>query len=383
MSNDNSSGAIINKTIIDGKIYNLIGIWKKSKSDNSVDSNGQSFAFPTNGKIWTGSEQFIKRLKDVQEYISKYESKKKILSKTQESNCLLCKNKVSKTRYIIENYVWDSSLIHYVEKHYYEPHRDFIDKIFNYDITTEEIVKLKGNVTTANTGKFLKLDRNQIMILDALMKHGGYNKKYYDTQNRNIVRYSEHAGFLDVRNKVVHNIIVSGNTLRIDRGDEEIFLPVNTPDAFNYEYIFHTHPPTPKPGGRAKDGILYEFPSLGDIFHFIDHYNDGKVVGSLVMTSEGLYNIRKLTHDKSKIEINEEEFYTTMKKTFRSLQKEALEKHGKEFSTYKFYATIAQDKSYINKANEILNKYNLTIDFFQREKDFRGSWIVDTVYIPL
>src|SRR5690606_16550512 len=103
------------------------------------------------------------------------------------------------------------------------------DKIFEYDISTNqhnyETVKLKGRITPDNNVNFLKLDRNQIMILDALMKHGGYNKKYYDTLNKNIVRYSEHAGFFDVRNKVIHNIIVSGNTLRIDRGDEEIFLP--------------------------------------------------------------------------------------------------------------------------------------------------------------
>lgn len=93
------------------------------------------------------------------------------------------------------------------------------------------------------------------------------------------------------------------------------------------------------------------------------------------MTSEGLYNIRTLNHSKMKIEINEEEFYVTMKK--------ALEKHGNDFSTYKFYTTIAQDKSFILKANDLLKKYNITIDFFSREKDFKGSWIVETVYIPL
>lgn len=374
----------MNEIIIDGKIYNLIGIWKKTKSDKSVDSKGQHYSFPTDNKIWTGSEQFVGRLLDVQNYITTHEPKKKINVQDKKTTCLLCSQNVSKNRFILNNYIWDETLAHYVEQHNYEPHRDFIDKIFEYDITTKEVLNLKGRISTnTNLTNFLKLDRNQIMILDALMRHGGYNKKYYDTDNKNIVRYSEHAGFLDVRNKVVHNIIVSGNTLRIDRGDEEIFLPINTPDAFNYEYIFHTHPPTPKPGGRAKDGILYEFPSLGDIFHFIDHYNDGKVLGSLVMTSEGLYNIRKAQTSKDKIKINEEEFYVTMKKAFRGLQKEALEKYGHNFSTYQFYSTIAQDKSFIKKANDILKKYNLAIDFFQREKDFKGSWIVDTIYIPL
>ena len=44
-------------------------------------------------------------------------------------------------------------------------------------------------------------------------------------------------------------------------------------DASFYQYLFHTHPPTPKPGGRAGEGIVYEFPSIGDILHFIDHFN--------------------------------------------------------------------------------------------------------------
>lgn len=381
----NNRQQIMNEIIIDGKIYNLIGIWKKSKTDNSVDSKGQNYEFPTNNKNWTGSDQFVNRLFDVQKYIEKYIPKKKLDINANKSKCLLCNELLHKSRYILNNFIWDDTLTHYVKNHNYEPHRDFIDKIFDYNISTKNTLKLEARITENETmsANFLKLDRNQIMILDALMRHGGYNKKYYDTNNKNIVRYSEHAGFLDLKNKIVHNIIVSGNTLRIDRGDEEIFLPVNTPDAFNYEYIFHTHPPTPKPGGRAKDGILYEFPSLGDIFHFIDHHNDGKVLGSLVMTSEGLYNIRKLNNSKLKIEINEEEFYVTMKKSFRILQKEALEKYGNKFSTYEFYSTIAQDKSFIKKANDLLKKYNLTIDFFQREKDFKGSWIVDTIYIPL
>ena len=69
-------------------------------------------------------------------------------------------------------------------------------------------------------------------------------------------------------------------------------MPNNVEDMFNYEYIFHTHPPTPRPGGRVNVGIVYELPSIGDVLHFIDHFNDGKISGSIVITSEGIYNIR-------------------------------------------------------------------------------------------
>ena len=373
----------MNEIIIDGSIYNLIGFWKKNKSDKSVDSKGNNFIIPKNKNSWTGSEQFIHRLKIIQEYIEQYQPNRVIRVEKNNIKCLICYKNINMKKYIIDKYIWDDTLIHYIEVHNFEPHRKFIDKIFELDIHSDnKPIKLMGRIISEKQN-FIKLEKNQIMIIDALMKHGGYNKKYYDMKNSNIARYSEHAGFLDVRNRIIYNIVVSGNTLRVDRGDEEIFLPMNTPDAFKYEYIFHTHPPTPKPGGRSEFGILYEFPSLGDIFHFIDHTNDGNVIGSLVMTSEGLYNIRKNIMSDNKINIDEELFYVTMKKTFRELQRESIKKYGTNFSTYKFYSTIAQNRTYIDDANKILNKFGLHIDFFPRKKDFKGSWIVDTVYIPI
>ena len=98
---------------------------------------------------------------------------------------------------------------------------------------------------------------------------------------------------LDFNNSGLEKIIISGNTSRVDANDDVIFLPKNMIDAFDYEYIFHTHPPTPKQGARANVGILYEFPSISDLFHFMDHYNEGKTQGSIVIAPEGMYIIRK------------------------------------------------------------------------------------------
>ena len=72
--------------------------------------------------------------------------------------------------------------------------------------------------------KYLKLDRNQILIMDALMKHGGYTRKYIDKKNRNIYRFSEHAGILDFNKLGLEKLIISGKTSRIDKGDEDIYL---------------------------------------------------------------------------------------------------------------------------------------------------------------
>ena len=79
------------------------------------------------------------------------------------------------------------------------------------------------------------------------------------------------------------------------------YLPGDMPEAYEYSFIFHTHPPEKGgPGSRAPYGILYEFPSSSDLLHFIEHYNNGITIGSLVMTPEGLYNIRKHKLDSKK-----------------------------------------------------------------------------------
>ena len=370
----------MNEILIDGKTYKLVCAWRNSKKDNSKDIKGNIYPFPKTELLWTGQSQFVERLTDIQKYLFK-----KKINKHKCMDCLICDGKcVSSSNFSLGKYMWDDSLIHYISKHNIKPPEEFMDKIWNFEMSeNDEPVTILGKVFIKKQKKYLKLGKNQIMIFDALMKHGGYSKKYYDTKNENVIRYSEHAGYIDIKGKNIQNIIVSGNTMRVDRGDEEIFLPMGSPETYSYKYIFHTHPPTPKPGGRVEDGILYEFPSIGDILHFIDHHNDGQTTGSLVMTPEGLYNIRKLEIDSKKIEIDEDEMYNEMRKVLRLAQVKAIKEYGEKFSTYFFYSNISQNKKYVEMINKKLNKYQLTIDFYPRSKDFRGSWIVDTVYVPI
>lgn len=372
-----------NEILLNGKIYKLVCVWRTSKSDTSKDIKGKIFPFPKKENSWSGQDQFVERLKHVQKFLNPDKKKKK----SDCVDCFLCDKKcLSTERFQMGKYIWDGYLIHYIEKHNTKPPEEFIEKIWNATIddpNSSNTIELVGRIKNKNKKKYLKLGKNQIMILDALMKHGGYSKKYYDTRNENIIRYSEHAGYIDIKGKEVNNIIVSGNTLRVDRGDEEIFLPVGSPEMYSYTYIFHTHPPTPKPGGRVDDGILYEFPSVGDLLHFIDHHNDGHTMGSLVMTPEGLYNIRKAKDAKMKIIIDEDSLYNEIRKELRRIQDLAVDEYGTKFTTYKFYSDISQNVKYINMLNKKLDKYGLIIDFYPRSKDFRGSWIVDTIYVPL
>jgi len=151
--------------------------------------------------------------------------------------------------------------------------------------------------------------------------------------------------------------------------------------------MFHTHPPTPKPGGRAKGGVLYEFPSTSDIFHFIAHYNMGETQGSMVIAPEGLYIIHSKTGD-NKIEIED------MNKIFKKITQEAydiqlnaIDKHGNEFeNNTKFYDNVMNDTKYINDFNNLLKKYlddQIYIEYIPRIKDKNNNYIIDKLVIEL
>lgn len=374
----------MNEILVNGKKYNIEDKWRNNKKDIIVDIKGKPYPYPTRVN-WIGREQFINKLKQVETYLNK--NKKYVILEPDKNKfkCLLCSNnKVNTKTYILDNILWNDGLKHYIQEHKHKPSDEFINIIYDYKIIKPSRLKIEAAKYTINNRTYLKLERNQIMILDALMKHGGYVKRYNDLKYVHKYKYSEHAGQFDIRNNEVYNIIVSGKTMRVDRGDEEIFLPIDSVDILNYEYIFHTHPPTPKPGGRTNMGILYEFPSLGDLLHFIDNYNEGKILGSIVMTSEGLYNIRTLNLDKKdKININEDEFFNEMKNVMINEQEKAIEKYGSNFTTYKFYSKIAQDMTYIDNINKKLKKYGLYIDYFSRIKTPNNTWIVDTIYLPI
>ena len=223
--------------------------------------------------------------------------------------------------------------------------------------------------------------------MDALMIHGGYNKKYFDIHQKEFYRFSEHAGILDFDDLGLDKIIISAKTSRVDKNDNEIYFPKNMKEAFDYEYIFHTHPPTPQPGSRAKIGILYEFPSISDILHFFDHYNMGKTQGSIVIAPEGLYNIRKFSqNNKDKINLDsdiEDIMINKLTKVYNKVQYNSIQKYGSKITLDKFYKEIIQDFTAIDSINNILHEYDLHIDYFPRIKDSHNNWFIDTIYLPV
>jgi len=242
-------------------------------------------------------------------------------------------------------------------------------------------------VSRSNKKKYIKIKRNQLLILDALMDHGGYTKKY--TDRKKILRFSEHSGNIGTTESTIDRFIVSTRTIREDADDKDILLPYNLSDTYEYKYFFHTHPPTPTPGGRAKDGIIYEFPSISDIFHFVDHYNMGKTLGSIVITPEGYYIIypsdytKKINYDT----VIEDDIFNQMTEENNNIQEKAIEEYGTDFNITFFYNKIALNKKYINLFNKMINNYfnnQIKIVYKNRELDkLSGNWIVKHLLLPI
>jgi hypothetical protein len=364
----------MNIIIKKNKEYKLIGYW----DNNSYDSKGNKFIMPKEREKWNGQEYFILQLEMVQILLNKIERFRKY---EKNKDCLLCNEKnISSGRYIYKRYIWEDGLLHYIKKHNFQPSESFLDLIFFFKL--DKKIKLIGKIKEYNNINYIKINQNQLLIIDALMTHGGYTKKYMDIQNKNVFRYSEHTGFLDFKMNILEKIVVAGNTTRVDKEDDEIFLPKDLADLKEYEYIFHTHPPTPKPGGRASSGVLYEFPSMGDILHFIDNFNEGKICGSLVVTSEGIYNIKKTKMNREKIKINEDKLFKLFEKEFYNIQEKYIKKYTVNFTKNIFYSKIAQNIEPINELNKVLNFFEIQIDFYPRIK-IKNNWILDKIYLPI
>lgn len=373
-----------NIIIYDGHEYMTEYIWRNKYDDNTRDSKGNVFPYPIEGNGRETSDKFIDKLEKLNEQLEK---KKKYYLYKKSKKCLLCdKPNISNKIFYYNGVMWEDSINHYIKNHNIEPSNMFKNHISQKNILKHTQKKDNNNKNIIaqkikhNDNDYVKIDRNQLLILDALMIHGGYGKKYIDNMNKS-TRYSEHSGYLDFENKILTKIVVSGNTTRIDMDDDEIYLPINMTEMLNYEYIFHTHPPTPKPGGRVKDGILYEVPSVSDIFHFIDHHNEGNVIGSLVVAAEGLYNIRKYDTEVSDIDIDEDRLFKDYQRTFDKIQRESIREYGNTFKTSFFYSVIAQNTKYINILNKTLNTYDIQIDFYPRKRDKNNRWYIDTLYL--
>ena len=215
-----------------------------------------------------------------------------------------------------------------------------------------------------NKIKYIKISKNQLRILDSLYIDGSYEKKYFKC---NKCKYTEHFGILKFSKSNLKKIVIDANIKSYHKNDPDILVPNNC-ELYKYQYIFHTHPSTPQPLSRLNENILYEFPSIDDIFHFIDHFNNGNTLGSLVICAEGVYIITTLNLNKKIILKNEKKIYNKLNNIFSDIQSLAIQKYYKKLNIKFFFKKIIYDKYFIKLFNNHLNKINIKIKYYPRIK---------------
>jgi hypothetical protein len=248
-------------------------------------------------------------------------------------------------------------------------------------IINNTIYKIKTKIYKKYKTKYIRLSSNQLRIFESLYNDGGINKKYHDSKKK--LKYSEHSGLLDFGKSSLQRVVINAIQNKSDKLDKDILFPENLPDYFDFEYIFHTHPPTPYPGARVVDGILYEFPSIPDLEQFIDHYNEGRTQGSMIFAPEGLYIIKCIDNTKKIIIKREKKVFNYILNKFYEIQEMAIYKYGDHFTLYDFYNKIAKDRKYLDMYNSIIKKINLKISFKNRVKSKYGDWIIDSFYLKV
>ena len=310
------------------------------------------------------------------------------ISKKQNNiSCPFCKYKSN----IIYTYKYHKNFqINNTDIHIFMEHNMML-----YDIY-EKICLLNVKLFDIN---FNLIHTNNIDIIEGLYNIGS-NKISLEIDknlfNNKIFRYSEHYGFITFKNNKVDKI-TSLNKFRTASNDPEIYLPQNDVENLSFQYLYHTHPTTPYIGSRAKDGNIFEFPSIGDIIHFIDHHNLGKLLVSIVITPEGLYAIRKNNFNKNKIKINIDLFIDNLEEIYRECFEEiySIYKNNISFRNMKkipiineefFFKHIATNLEFIKKINSFLLNHDITIDFYGRTKfidqNNKKHWLLPNVFIP-
>lgn len=333
--------------------------------------------------IKTNSSILYNKLKKISE-ISKKNKKK--------FKCSKCLN-VNNPEKLEFEYIYktsDTKSIEFSDKdlHLLKYHNKISAKLYN-KICNEKINLLHD---------FGLFSTNSIHIIDGVYEEGS-NQKYIQ-ENKNIFnsktnRFSEHFGLLTFdENKISKVTILNAN--RVDSSDPLIYQPENCIETLKSNYIFHTHPKTPYIGSRLTHGIIYEFPSISDIIHYIDHHNEGKLMGSLIITPEGMYIIHKYYFNREKIKVDVDILIDELSDLYFDVNQDALiyykplnlksmESNGFIKIPEKiFFEKIACNFDFINKINDTLVKYDLYIDFYPRTKLINTDyWVCPDIYLPI
>lgn len=310
--------------------------------------------------------------------------------KIKSSNCKFC-NKKFNIGYIFK---YKNTSINITETD--------LHMLSHHNIINTNLLKKITNVKLDDFNiEWCLMTTNQLNILDGLYEVGSnqiYIEKNKNISQSKISRFSEHSGFVYFEKNKVSNINVISGT-RVEQSDPTIYMPKNCLEALEVNYIFHTHPKTPYIGSRIKSGIIYEFPSISDIIHFIDHHNNGKLLGSIVIAPEGIYIIRKNNFNRKNISVDYDIMISELEEIFTLCYNDSYLKYSSiNYNKHKvndeiklpekfFYNKISTNYDYIDKINKVMAKYDIFIDYYARthfdKTDFTSNqWIFDDIYLP-
>lgn len=331
--------------------------------------------------------------------------------KKKTNECPICKKKFN-LEYIYKSK--KNNIKIYENQIHLFTHHNIIDskfykKICNeliidyFDKSNNDVISPNKSDTHINIGiSWSILNTNGLNIIDGLYEIGSnqiYIEKNKNLSESKISRFSEHSGFIYFEKKKISSItVITGS--RVEPSDPLIFMPTNCLEALKVDYIYHTHPKTPYIGSRIKSGIVYEFPSISDIIHFVEHHNNGKLLGSIIIAPEGIYIIRKNNFDRNPIHIDYDIMISELEEIFMECYNDSYSKYSNiNYRELKvngeiklpdkfFYEEVSTNYEYINKINLVLKKYDLFIDYyarvlFDKPKIYTKKWIFDDIYVPL
>jgi len=307
---------------------------------------------------WTFKYEFLKI------YLNFLNNKKNKIKEDKENNI-----------YIYKIYIWPKNLYELIYKYNYKPSTSFIKFILK---ETKE--------------KYVKITKNNLLLCKSLLDIGGY-KKMFSSIGDEKYKNAELLGYItfkkDNKEYIVKDFIISNYQNHHNDKDPDIFLPTITDNKyFIQKYIFHTHPPTPKPGGRAVNGIILELPSLADITAFINIYlKKKKLLGSLVFAPEGIYNISFCDINNTKFfndynnKHKKQKILNYIQQSLKDFHFNLYDKYESYFNLDKFYNIIAEDYDFIENLNKKLQKCNINIKYYPIQKDINDEWVYGTIYL--
>lgn len=247
---------------------------------------------------------------------------------------------------------------------------NYIDKVFDVLILQDgRILNHLPGIAIDKKIKWIEFTYNQLLLIDSGYQNGSIKQFKCIHDNDELLCYSEISGRLVLKNDVIDKIIINAHHENYDPQDPEIILPLNDLSFAESEYIFHTHPQPSKK--RRKGGIVYEFPSGSDLFHFSKFYRPGsKTIGSFLITPEGLYLMRPRIYGEAINMITTD--IKTIDMELLEIESLAFEKYG-DFDSDTFYQEIIHDYQFIDILNKIIKPLNLRIDYFPRIPIYVGG----------